>query len=70
MRNRTKFCHCMWFRQVQHIHEKQGKLGTVAYPKPGLLLEDVLADVLHLLKQSLTLGLYQVCPGHLVGSLA
>ena len=49
MQDRTKSCHCIWFRQVQHTHEKQGKLGTVAYPEPGLLLQDVLADVLHLL---------------------
>ena len=38
--------------------------------EPGLLLQDVLADVLHLQQQSLLLGLNQVSSGHLVGCLA
>ena len=46
----------------------QGKEG--GYPEPRLLLEDVLADVLHLLQQSLALGFYQISTCHLVGSLA
>lgn len=37
--------------------------------EPGLLLKDVLPDVLHFQKQGLALSLYQLRPSHLAGSL-
>ena len=49
MRKMTGFVTASGSSNCSIYTKKQGKLGTVAYPKPGLLLEDVLADVLHLL---------------------